>query len=65
MPSNPMKIGVQSLRQSPHHSAAVNSHELPACCDENKLKQTSRRKGCTGTCRKDNDSEPQNKTKVP
>lgn len=63
MPSITMKPGLDQRRIHPHHDAAVTIHGCTL--DENALKQTRRRKECTGTCRTGSAEEPQRRVSVP
>lgn len=65
IPSKPMKSGVENLKKTPHHSATLINHRVPPLEDEKRLKQSRRRKGCTGNCKNERASEPHNKTIVP
>jgi hypothetical protein len=55
--------GPDKVKALPHHAAAVINQGFTD--EEKALKQTRSRKGCIGTCRTDNESEPQNRRRVP
>ena len=58
-----MKSGPEKLRIFPHVSAAVNSAGWTV--DEKRLKETSSRNGCMGTCKTESAREPQKRRREP